>query len=280
MEFAVSYKYTPVLSGDSLEAAIQKLDKLNKIEADRAARESIFNALESHAIETQEKLSHEEYASCATEEEIEKITKECNEVSDWLYEDGSEADIKEYEKRLKALQKLTNVVFARHWEHDERPEATKAMKNLIDAAKKFHVSAQNMTKETNPDKDIFTTGEVAALEKALNETMKWFESQLQEQKKLAKNQDVIVTVKDITDKMAVLEREVNYLVNKMKYWRPKKPKVEEKKNKTEDATKEGEDKQPSNETEVPTDAEDTAAKNEEKPVVGDTEENPDEHNEL
>lgn len=235
--------------------------------------------MESHAIETQEKLSRDEYASCATEAEIEKIVKECNDVSDWLYEDGSEANIKEYEKRLKALEKLTNVIFARHWEHEERPEAVRAMKNLIEAAKKFHTSAQNMTKETNPDKDIFSTGEVIALEKALNETIKWFEAQLEEQHKLSKNQDVIVTVKDITDKMALLEREVNYLVNKMKYWRPKKPKVEEKKNKTEEATT-GEGN-PSNETEVPIDTEKTADRNttkEEKPV---TAELPiDEHSEL
>lgn len=234
--------------------------------------------MESHAIETQEKLSRDEYATCATEAEIEKIVKECNDVSDWLYEDGSEANIKEYEKRLKALQKLTNVVFARHWEHEERPEAVKAMKNLINATKKFHTSAQNMTKETNPDKDIFTTGEVVALEKALNETIKWFETQLEEQQKLTKNQDVVVTVKDITDKMALLEREVNYLVTKMKYWRPKKPKVEEKKNKTEEAT--GGEGKPSNETEVPIDTEKTGdnTTKEEKPVTGELP--VDEHSEL
>ncbi|KAL5275735.1 HYOU1 family protein [Megaselia abdita] len=278
VEFVVSYKYTQSLAGSSLDASIQKLDKLNKAEADRAARESIFNALESHAIETQEKLSHDEYASCATETEIEKIVKECNDVSDWLYEDGSDADIKEYEKRLRALEKLTNVVFARHWEHEERPEAVKAMKNLVDASKKFHISAQNMTKETNPDKDIFTTGEVVALEKALNETIKWFDTQTEEQKKLPKNQDVIVTVKDITDKMALLEREVNYLVSKMKYWRPKKPKVvEEKKNKTEEATPE--DKPSNDTTEVPTDTDDNDAK-EEKPNASGSEQPVDDHSEL
>lgn len=277
VEFTVSYKYTPALTGASLEASIKKLEEINKKEADRMARESIFNALESHAIEAQEKLSHEEYSSCATEAEIEKIQKECSDVSDWLYDEGSEADIKEYQKRLKALEKLTNVVYARHWEHEERPEIVKAMKKLIDSATKFHTSAQNMTKETNPDKDIFTTGEVAALEKALNETIKWFETQLAEQKKLAKNQDVILTVKDISDKMAVLEREVNYLVVKIKYWRPK-PKPEVKKNQTESAT---------NETEVPSEAEqsDEASANKdqnpesvpeetEKPVVED------EHSEL
>lgn len=276
--YVVSYKYTKSLEGKSLDAAIEKLDKLNKVEADRAARESIFNALESHAIETQEKLSRDEYASCATEAEIDIIIKECNLVSDWLYEDGSEADIKEYEKRLSALGKLTNVIFARHWEHEERPEATKAMQNLIEAAKKFHISAQNMTKETNPDKDIYSTGEVVALEKALNETVNWFETQLEEQAKLPKNQDVIVTVKDISDKMSVLQREVNYMVNKLKYWKPKKPKVEEKKNKTDEATT-GENKT-SNETEVPSDSEESQDKEEEKPVTVETELPVDKHSEL
>lgn len=43
------------------------------------------------------------------------------------------------------------------------------------------------------------------------------------------------TVRDIANKMAILDREVKYLVNKAKIWKPK-PKEEPAKNKTDEST--------------------------------------------
>lgn len=68
------------------------------------------------------------------------------------------------------------------------------------------------------------------------------DKQTQEQDKLKKHESVKLTVKSISEKMAALDREVKYLVNKLQRWRPKnveKP-VREEQNETaeEEPTKE------------------------------------------
>lgn len=241
IDYKLTLQFTKPLDGENFEKSMEKLNAINKIESERMRLESTFNALESHVIETQEKLSRDEYAQCATEEEKNKILEECSKISEWLYEDGADADAETYENKLDELKKLTNVVLGRHWEHEERPEAIKALNGLIDGAKKFLDKAMNLTKATNPERDIFTDVEVITLAKVIQETTDWRIKEVAAQKKLKRNQDLRLTVKDITDKMAVLDREVQYLVNKIKIWKPKvKPTVTEPKAKPEKEAEAGE----------------------------------------
>lgn len=227
----VEVLYISPLEGSQYEASIKKIKALNDIEESKKRRETALNALESFVIDAQVKLDEEEYSSCATQEEADSIRKHCSEVSEWLYEDGSDADAETYEKKLDELQTAANVVYARHWEHKERPEALSALKKMIEGADGFLDKARNFTKEGNPEKDVFTQVEIDTLERVIKETIEWEKVEVAEQKKIARNQPVRLTVKDITDKMALLDREVKYLVNKLKLWRPKvkptpPPKVE------------------------------------------------------
>lgn len=229
VEHKLSLQFTAPLDGESYKQSAKKLNEINQAESERVRLESAFNALESHVIEMQQKLEEEEYANCATSEEKEKILQECSAISEWLYEDLENPRPEIYEKRLDDLKKLTNVFMARHWEHEERPEALKALEGMLEHAQKFFETAKNMTKETNPDKDVFTTVEIETLSKVLVETNKWKKNEVQAQKKLKRSDDVRLTVKDITDKMQLLDREVKYLVNKMKIWKPKvKPTIKPK----------------------------------------------------
>lgn len=157
IEYTVKELFAKPLSQESYDKSYKKLEEINRIEFDRTRRESAFNALESFVIETQEKLTNnDEYSSCATEDEKKKILEECSKVGEWLYEDGINADVEIYEKRLFELEQLTNGVYGRHWEHEERPEALKALNRMIDGANKFLQNAKTLTKEKNPEKDIFT----------------------------------------------------------------------------------------------------------------------------
>lgn len=236
VEYNSRYLYTPPLTGSSFDKSQTKVEEITKIERERTRRESALNALESHVIDAREKLSNEEYSNCATQEEIEKILAECTVISDWLYEDGEDADAEAYEKRLNELRVLTNEVYARHWEHQERPEALKALTEMISGAEKFLVSAMNLTKDTNPEKDVFTQVEIDTLSRVITETIDWQKTETEEQEKLKPNEAVRLTVKSITDKMALLDREVKYLVNKIKYWRPKKPAKKAKGEKADNTT--------------------------------------------
>ncbi|KAM8721716.1 hypothetical protein ACLKA7_007566 [Drosophila subpalustris] len=227
-------QFTAPLSGSGYDTSMAKLQAINKVEEQRVRLESAFNALESHIIEVQQKLEEKPYADCATADEKEKLLSECSKLAEWLYEDVENPKPELYEDKLAKLQKLSNVFLARHWEHEERPDAIKALKGMIDGAEKFMVTARNLTKDTNPEKDVYTQVEIDTLSKVIDETNVWLKTETAAQKKLSRNADVRLTVKDITDKMSLLDREVKYLVNKIKIWKPKvKPDKEKKPKETE-----------------------------------------------
>jgi len=233
-------QFTVPLAGSGYESSVAKLAAINKAEEQRVRLESAFNALEAHIIEVQQKLDEDSYAKCATAEEKEKLLAECSTLGEWLYEDLEDPKAEIYEEKLAQLKKLSNVFLARHWEHEERPEAIKALKGMIDGAEKFLVTGRNLTKDTNPEKDVFTQVEIETLDKVITETNVWLKTETAAQKKLAKNADIRLTVKDITDKMSLLDREVKYLVNKIKIWKPKvKPAAEKDKKKEEEVVASG-----------------------------------------
>ncbi|XP_017045973.1 hypoxia up-regulated protein 1 [Drosophila ficusphila] len=232
-------QFTIPLAGSAYDNSVAKLASINKAEEQRVRLESAFNALEAHIIEVQQKLDEESFAKCATAEEKEKLLAECSALGEWLYEDLEDPKAEIYEEKLAQLKKLSNVFLARHWEHEERPEAIKALKGMIDGAEKFLVTGRNLTKDTNPEKDVFTQVEIDTLAKVITETNAWLKTESAAQKKLAKNADIRLTVKDITDKMSLLDREVKYLVNKIKIWKPKVKPAAEKKKEAEEVVSSG-----------------------------------------
>lgn len=224
------------LDGDQYKDSKLRIEEFTKVEREKLRRESAVNNLESYVIEAQMRLNQEEYSSCATEKESEDIKSLCSSISDWLYEDGIDADVEVHEEKLETLKKIANVVYARHWEHNERPEALKALSGMITGAEQFLASAKNIS--SDPEKaDVFTEKEILDLETAIKETVDWRDKEVVAQNKLAKNEQIKLTVKHLTDKMAFLDREVKYLVKKIKSWRPKeKPKKKKKTNETSSET--------------------------------------------
>lgn len=216
------------LEGEQYTESKSRIVEFSKVEREKLRRETAVNNLESHVIEAQMRFEQEEYVSCATEQELEEIKNMCSSISDWIYEDGIDADVKVFEQKLETLAKKTDEVYARHWEHNERPEALKALISMINGAEQFLASAKNIS--SDPEKsDVFTEKELTDLETAVKETAAWKDKEVALQEKLARNAMVRLTVKNLTDKMSFLVREVKYLENKIKRWRPKeKPKKEKK----------------------------------------------------
>ncbi|XP_055691998.1 hypoxia up-regulated protein 1 [Lutzomyia longipalpis] len=279
----VTHLFTKPLSDELYEESKKKINELDKIERERTRRETALNALESFVIEANQRMEQEEYASCAVPEEIEQIQKSCAETSDWLYEDGSDADAKTYEDKLKELKKLTNDVYGRHWEHTERPEALKALAGMLEGSQKFLKTAKNLTKDFNVEKDVFTAVEIETLEKAITETEEWRNVEVKEQEKLKKSEPVRLTVKLIMEKMSLLDREVKYLVNKLKIWKPKLKEKKAKSNETdkEEAAAEKEDEAKEEQEEVVKDQEEDGPQVEEPQLpTEDTEKSEGSHSEL
>lgn len=228
------------LSPDQFKASKAKINELNAIDRKRVERETALNNLEAFVVDAQMKMDMEEFAECGTQEQIDEIRKLCSETSEWLYEDGYEAATELFEEKLAQLKEKTNPIFYKNWEHRERPDAVAAMKNMLNSSQEFLKMAKNFTKESNAEKDIFTDVEIGVLEKKITETEAWLTKSVAEQEALKKNEDIKLTVDSIREKMANLDREVKYLLNKMKIWRPKKP-IKKEENKTEETV--GEEKE-------------------------------------
>ncbi|PBC29585.1 Hypoxia up-regulated protein [Apis cerana cerana] len=188
-----------ILSGDKLVKSQAKLHRLDVYDFEKTKRETALNNLETFIIDAQQKLESEEYATVATSQEAESILKACSEISEWLYEDGFSVTAEIYEEKLSYLQKLTNDVYERVYEHRERPEALKGMTSI----------------------EIFTQIEIETLEKVINETQEYYNTIIKSFTETALYEPVKYKVRDIVNKMALLDREVNYLINKAKIWRPK-----------------------------------------------------------
>lgn len=143
-----------------------RIHRLDVHDFEKTRRETALNNLESYVIDAQHRLDSEEYAVATTDKEAEEIRAACAEISEWLYEDGFTATAEVYEEKLTTLQKLTNDVYERVYEHRDRPEVLKGMFSLLNGSRTFLENMRNLSLTT----EIITPVEVETLEKAINET--------------------------------------------------------------------------------------------------------------
>lgn len=251
-----------------LMESLGKIEALNEYDVQKSRREGALNALESFVFDAKQKLdSEEDYIRAATSEEAEKIRKLCAEIFEWLDEEGFGADAATYETKLKELKEVTRPVYIRVDELKKRPEAIAALESTINGSRGFLLTIKNMT-AAQPAADseehpVFTPVEIETLERVINETQEWKEKMIAEQAKLSLTEPPKLTVKALVEKMALLDREVKYLVHKAKFWRPKKKEEatgkESSQNKTDKQDTTGSESEKENESE------------DEKIIVGDEE---------
>ncbi|XP_076178749.1 hypoxia up-regulated Grp170 co-chaperone protein isoform X2 [Ptiloglossa arizonensis] len=219
---AIEVKLGPqILSGDKLTESREKLHRLDVYDFEKTKRETALNNLETFIIDAQQRLESEEYAAAATSQEAENILKACFEISDWLYEDGFSVTAEVYEEKLSKLQKLTKDVYERVYEHRERPEVLKGMTSMLNTSKVFLNNMRNLSLSS----EIFTQVEIDTLEKVIKETQEYYDNVVKFFAETSLHDPVKYKVRDLANTMALLDREVKYLINKAKIWRPKQESV-------------------------------------------------------
>ncbi|KAG8279217.1 Hypoxia up-regulated protein 1 [Homalodisca vitripennis] len=240
----VSETVVPAMGEEHLQQSIAKIDALNQFDAEKSRREGALNALESFVFDVKTKLEdEEEYKSAATQTELESITKLYTEMMEWLDDEGLTADANSYEKKLSELKSLTKPVWKRVAEANERPEAIAALLATINGSRNFLTTIKNMSEAqvTDPaDPPMFTQIELDTLGKVINETQEWLDKIVVDQEKLAPHETPVLTVRSLVEKMGTLDREVKYLVNKAKIWKPKIKKEDSTKDATSNKTTEKE----------------------------------------
>ncbi|KAM9299356.1 hypoxia up-regulated protein 1 [Gastrophryne carolinensis] len=209
------------LSEEAVKISTKKLQELTERDFEKQEHEKAANSLEAFIFETQDKLEQEEYQKVSTEEQREEISSKLRETSNWLEEEGYGATTKELKEKLSDLKKASKLLFFKVEERRKWPDRLAAMDSLLNHSTIFLKSARMIPE----DDQIFTDVELKTLEKLINETWVWKNETLAEQAKLPETEKPILLSKDIEQKLGALDREVQYLLNKAKFIKPKpKPK--------------------------------------------------------
>uniref|UniRef100_A0A8C1I9F6 Hypoxia up-regulated protein 1 n=1 Tax=Cyprinus carpio TaxID=7962 RepID=A0A8C1I9F6_CYPCA len=249
---------------------MEVLQDLTDRDLEKQEREKTLNSLEAFIFETQDKLYQDEYQAVVTEEEKEQITGKLSEASNWMDEEGYTAGTKELKEKLSELKKLCKAMFFRVEERKKWPDRLAALNSMLNHSSIFLKSARLI-----PESDqIFTEVELKTLERVINETMTWKNETVAEQDKLSPTEKPVLLSKDIEAKLSLLDREVNYLLNKAKFAKPKpKDKAKDKnttttENSKANSTEEAEKVIPPKTEEVkPAEEPPTVEKKDEEPIL-------------
>uniref|UniRef100_A0A8I3MMG0 Hypoxia up-regulated protein 1 n=2 Tax=Canis lupus familiaris TaxID=9615 RepID=A0A8I3MMG0_CANLF len=207
----------PDLPEDELARSAQKLQDLTLRDLEKQEREKAANSLEAFIFETQDKLYQPEYQEVSTEEQREEISGRLSAASTWLEDEGFGATTVMLKEKLTELRKLCHGLFFRVEERKKWPERLSALDNLLNHSSMFLKGARLI-----PEMDqIFTEVEMTTLEKVINETWAWKNATMAEQAKLPATEKPVLLSKDIEAKMMALDREVQYLLNKAKFAKPR-----------------------------------------------------------
>ncbi|ERE75022.1 hypoxia up-regulated protein 1 precursor [Cricetulus griseus] len=207
----------PDLPEDELAHSVKKLEDLTLRDLEKQEREKAANSLEAFIFETQDKLYQPEYQEVSTEEQREEISGKLSATSTWLEDEGFGATTVMLKEKLAELKKLCQGLFFRVEERRKWPERLSALDNLLNHSSIFLKGARLI-----PEMDqIFTEVEMTTLEKVINDTWAWKNATLAEQAKLPATEKPVLLSKDIEAKMMALDREVQYLLNKAKFTKPR-----------------------------------------------------------
>ncbi|KAJ8347612.1 hypothetical protein SKAU_G00262010 [Synaphobranchus kaupii] len=222
-EIGVELQVNDVLnpSFDQIEASKKKLQDLTDRDLEKQEREKALNSLEAFIFETQDKLYQDEYQAVVSEEDKEQISGKLSEASDWMDEEGYAAGTKQLKEKLSELKKLCKAMFFRVEERRKWPDRLAALDSMLNHSAFFLKSARLIPE----DQQIFSEVELRTLEKVINETTTWKNETVAEQEKRSSTERPVLLSKDLESKLSLLDREVNYLLNKAKFAKPKpKPK--------------------------------------------------------
>ncbi|XP_038833049.1 hypoxia up-regulated protein 1-like isoform X2 [Salvelinus namaycush] len=218
------------LNFEAITSSNKKLQDLTDRDLEKQEREKTLNSLEEFLFDTQDKMYQEEYQAVVLEEEKETILARLSKVSTWMDEDGYSASTKELREKLQDLRKLCKDMFFRVKEHREWPGQLATLESMLNSSS-FFLRSSKLVPE---DDRIFTDVELKRLEKVINETTTWKTNTVAEQEKRSPTERPVLLSKDIESKWALLDHEVNYLLNKATKTKPKaaKPKAAKPNNST------------------------------------------------
>jgi hypothetical protein len=192
-----------------------KLYEMAKRDKDRMMLEEAKNKVESYIYKIKNKLSDDEETMMkfATEKERTNIQELAEKAEDWLYEDGSSADLVTMETKYEEISELFEKILLRIKESEDRPKA------LEDINKKL-TDVENLIVQWETTKPQITSEERESVVKLIDIVRKWIDEKEAIQSKANDNDDPTYLSTDIPKQFIPIETLVSKLSRKPK---PKPP---------------------------------------------------------
>ncbi|CAJ2668459.1 heat shock protein 70 kDa [Trifolium pratense] len=195
------------LSKDFLAEAKTKLQALDKKDAERKRTAEFKNNLEGYIYTTKEKIETlEEFEKVSTSEERQSFVGKLDEVQDWLYTDGEDANATEFEERLNQLKAVGDPIFFRLKELTARPAA-------VEHAYKYINELKQIVEEWKAKKSWLPKERVDEVINVAEKLKKWLDEKETEQKKTSgfskpafTSEEVYSKVFDLQNKVASINR--------------------------------------------------------------------------
>jgi heat shock protein 4 len=192
------------------------------------------NSLESYCLEMRNKVQDEkDLAPYVTEKVRDQFIEALGKEEEWLNDEGYDSQKSEYVARLDRLRKIGDPIINRKREELARPERISTLKSAIGRYSNFAASKDEKWAHIE-DADRKKVLKLAT------DTDQWLATALSKQDRVAKHDDPVLTVKQLSDKLHELETGSDPIVNKPKPKPKEEPKKEEPK--AEDTKKDQEKK--------------------------------------
>ncbi|MFH4978884.1 hypothetical protein AB6A40_005593 [Gnathostoma spinigerum] len=255
------------MEDSDIEKSQQLLKRFEDFERAKRIREQSQNELESLIYEVDDKIEQDEYKRYTKEDEMILIKAEVKRIRSWLDDDvGPETETDKFRTNRRKIDDLMKPITLRMREEKGRPKVVAELLSLFNHSELFLALSKNLT-----DSGIFTEVEISTLENVLNSTKDWWTEKSGEQEKLGPTDTPAFTIDSLKLKIAELDREVKYLLNKIAIARAKDAAKEAEKNKMETKNTTASTEERTNETDSSTVSNETIEESVEvspKPVEG------------
>ncbi|ESO05028.1 hypothetical protein HELRODRAFT_111473 [Helobdella robusta] len=206
---------------EKMKLAKKHLNDLRKQDEEKMLLDKVKNEIETFIFDTRDKLEQAAYIKCSTEQERSNILEALSTASDWMYELEDSTPRKVYQDKLTELHNMVKDLFDRVYEYQERPVAIEALNSRVNHSEFFLEGMKNFTAITAGDDQPFTLVEMETLKKLIEETKEWNATVQKEQSESSLTEKPKYTIDDYVTKINALDREIKYLIAKVKNFKPK-----------------------------------------------------------
>jgi len=155
-----------------IATARSRLLELQAIDENRKAKAAALNDLEAYIYKIKNRLLDDEtvLSAISTAEQRQAVIDTANAAEEWLYDDGRDATVSQYQAKMKEISDPANAIFLRFTELEKRDAAVKKVKASLQDIKT--TVNNNWTAESKPQ---ITEEEKASLLSAVAKVDAWIE---------------------------------------------------------------------------------------------------------